>query len=68
MILLLNIIYQAIFIYLFIVYIKDFLKFLFVYNITIIIPFSYSACDIITFFFINICLAGDLFRQLEADF
>ena len=49
-------------------YIKDLLKFLFIYNIAVIIPFSYSACDIITFFFINICLAGDLFKELKADF
>ena len=54
--------------YLFIVYIKDFLKFPFVCNITVIIPFSYSACDITTFFFINIYLARDLFRELKADF
>ena len=56
------------FIYLFIVHIKDFLKFLFVYNIAIIIPFSYFAYNITTFFFINACLAGDLFRELKADF
>ena len=68
MILLRNIICQAIFIYLFIVYIKDFLKFLFVYNIAVIIPFSYSACNITTFFFINIYLARDLFRELKVDF
>ena len=34
------------FIYLFIVYIKDLLKFLFIYNIAVIIPFSYSAYNI----------------------
>ena len=56
------------FIHLFIVYIKDFLKFLLIYNIAVIIPFSYSAYDIIIFFFINIYLAGDLFRELKADF
>ena len=67
-ILLLNIIYEAIFIYLFIIYIKDVLKFLFIYNIAVIIPFSYSACNITIFFLINICLAGDLFRKPEADF
>ena len=49
-------------------YIKDLLKFPLVYNIAIIIPFSYSACDIITFFFINIYLARDLFREPKADF
>jgi hypothetical protein len=53
---------------LFIIYIKDFLKFLFVCNIAIIISFSYPTCNIITFFFINVCLARDLFKELEADF
>ena len=53
---------------LFIIYIKDFFKFLFVCNITVIISFSYPACDIITFFFINIYLARDLFKELKADF
>ena len=66
-ILLLNIIYQVIFIYLFIVYIKDLFKFLLVCNIAIIIPFSYSACDITIFFLINIYLARDLFKELKAD-
>jgi hypothetical protein len=56
------------FIPLFIIYIKDFLKFPPVYNIAIIISFNYPACDIATFFFINIYLAKDLFRELEADF
>ena len=55
------------FIYLFIIYIKDLFKFPLVYNIAIIL-FSYSACDIITFFLINICLAGDLFKKPKADF
>ena len=68
MILPLNIIYQAIFIYLFIMHIKDLLKFLFIYDIAVIIPFSYSACDIIIFFLINVYLARDLFRELKADF
>ena len=49
-------------------YIKDLLKFPLVCNIAIIIPFSYSACDIMTFFLINIYLARDLFREPEADF
>ena len=49
-------------------YIKDLLKFPLIYNIAVIIPFSYSAYDIITFFFINMCLAGDLFKELKADF
>jgi hypothetical protein len=53
---------------LFIIYIKDFLKFLLICNIAVIISFSYPACDIIIFFFINIYLARDLFRELKADF
>ena len=56
------------FVYLFIVYIKDFLKFLLIYNIAVIIPFSYSAYNIITFFLINIYLARDLFKKLQVDF
>jgi len=55
-------------VYLFIVYIKDLLKFLLIYNITIIIPFSYPPYNIIIFLFINIYLARDLFRELKADF
>ena len=53
---------------LFIMYIKDFFKFLLIYNIAVIISFSYPAYNIIMFFFINICLARDLFRELKADF
>ena len=49
-------------------YIKDLLKFPLVYNIAVIIPFSYSACNITMFFLINMCLAGDLFKELKADF
>jgi hypothetical protein len=56
------------FIYLFIIYIKDLLKFLLIYNIAIIIPFSYSAYNIIIYFLINAYLARDLFRELKADF
>ena len=56
------------FVYLFIIYIKNLLKFPLIYNITIIIPFSYSAYNIITFFFVNMYLAKDLFRELKADF
>ena len=56
------------FIHLFIVYIKDLLKFLLIYNIAVIIPFSYSAYNITTFFFINIYLARDLFGELKVDF
>ena len=53
---------------LFIMYIKDFLKFLLICNIAVIISFGYSACNITTFFFINIYLARDLFREPKADF
>jgi hypothetical protein len=55
-------------VYLFIIYIKDLLKFLLIRNIAIVISFSYPAYNIITFFFINAYLARDLFRELEADF
>jgi len=55
-------------IHLFIIYIKDLFKFPLVYNIAVIIPFGYSAYNIITFLFINICLTKDLFRELEVDF
>jgi len=53
---------------LFIIYIKDFLKFLLIYNIAVIISFSYPAYNITIFLFINIYLARDLFRELEVDF
>ena len=53
---------------LFIIYIKDFFKFPFIYNIAIIISFGYPVYNIIIFFFINICLARDLFRELKVDF
>ena len=49
-------------------YIKDLFKILFIYNIAVIISFSYSACNITTFFLINMCLARDLFRELKTDF
>jgi len=55
-------------VYLFIIYIKNLLKFLLIRNITVVIPFGYPAYNIITFLFINIYLARDLFRELEADF
>ena len=55
-------------VYLFIIYIKDLFKFLLICNIAIIIPFSYSAYNIITFLFVNACLTRNLFRELEADF
>ena len=53
---------------LFIIYIKDFLKFPLIYNIAVIISFGYSIYNITTFLFINACLARVLFRELEADF
>ena len=49
-------------------YIKNLLKFLLIYNIAIIIPFSYFIYNIIIFFLINAYLARDLFRELKADF
>ena len=49
-------------------YIKDLFKFPLVHNIAIIIPFSYSAYNIIMFFFVNVCLARDFFGELKADF
>jgi len=55
-------------VYLFIIYIKDLFKFLLIYNIAIIISFGYSSYNVIIFLFINIYLARDLFRELEADF
>ena len=55
-------------VFLFIIYIKKKFKFLFICNITVIIFFGYSTCDIATFFFINAYLARDLFRELKADF
>ena len=56
------------FVYLFIIYIKDLLKFPLVCNIAVIIPFSYSVYNIIIFFLVNIYLARDLFGELKADF
>jgi len=55
-------------IYLFIIYIKNLLKFLLIYDIAIIIPFSYPTYNIIIFLFINACLTKDLFKELEVDF
>ena len=49
-------------IYLFIIYIKNLLKFPLVCNIAIIISFSYPAYNIIIFLFINACLAKDFFK------
>jgi len=56
------------FIHLFIMHIKDLFKFPLVYNITVIIPFSYFTCNISTFFYINVYLARDLFKELKVDF
>ena len=53
---------------LFIIYIKDFLKFPLICDITVIVSFGYPAYNIITFLFINIYLARDLFKEPEADF
>jgi hypothetical protein len=55
-------------VYLFIIYIKDLFKFPLVYNIAIIISFGYPSYNVIIFLFVNMCLARDLFRELEADF
>jgi len=55
-------------VYLFIIYIKDFLKFPLIYDIAIIIIISYSDYNITIFFFINAYLIKDLFRELKADF
>jgi len=55
-------------VYLFIIYIIDLFKFPLIYNITVVIPFSYPTYNIITFLFINIYLTRDLFRELKADF
>jgi len=52
---------------LFIIYIKDLLKFPFICNIAIVIPFGYPTYNITTFLFINAYLTRDLFRELEAD-
>ena len=51
----------------FIVYIKDFLKLLFVLYIAIIISFYYLFLYITALYSINIYLAGDFFSNLEAD-
>ena len=48
-------------------YIKDFLKLLFVFYITIIISLCYLSLYITALCGINICLARDLFSSLEAD-
>jgi len=48
-------------------YIKDFLKLLFIFYIAIIVSFYYSSLYIIALYSINIYLARDLFSSLEAD-
>jgi len=49
------------------VYIKDFLKFLFIFYIAVIIFLYYSSLYITALYSINICLARDLFNSLKAD-
>jgi len=48
-------------------YIKDFLKLLFIFYITVIISLYYSSLYIIALYSINICLTRDLFSSLKAD-
>jgi hypothetical protein len=48
------------------VYIKDFLKLLFVFYVAIIVSLYYSSLYITALYSINICLARDLFSSLEA--
>ena len=48
-------------------YIKDFLKLLFIFYIAIIVSLYYSSLYITALYSINICLARDLFNSLEAD-
>jgi len=48
-------------------YIKDFLKLLFIFYIAVIISLCYSSLYIMALYSINICLARDLFSSLEAD-
>ena len=55
-------------VHLFIIYIKNLLKFPLIRNIAVVIPLSYPAYNIITFLFINICLVRDLFKELKMDF
>ena len=55
-------------VYLFVMYIKNLLKFPLVCDIAVVISFSYPAYDITTFLLINTYLAGDFFREPKADF
>jgi hypothetical protein len=48
-------------------YIKDFLKFPFIFYIAIIVFLYYLSLYIIVLYNVNICLAKDLFNSLEAD-
>jgi hypothetical protein len=48
-------------------YIKDFLKLLFIFYITVIISLYYLSLYIAALYSINIYLARDLFSSLEAD-
>ena len=48
-------------------YIKDFLKFLFIFYIAVIVSLYYSSLYITALYSINIYLARDLFGSLEAD-
>src|ERR1700734_2835222 len=48
-------------------YIKDFLKLLFIFYVTIIISLYYLSLYITALYSINICLARDLFSSLKAD-
>ena len=48
-------------------YIKDFLKLLFIFYIAVIISLCYLFLYIIALYSINIYLARDLFSSLEAD-
>ena len=48
-------------------YIKDFLKFLFIFYIAIIVSLYYSSLYIMALYSINIYLARDLFGSLEVD-
>jgi hypothetical protein len=49
------------------VYIKDFLKFLFIFYIAIIVSLCYLSLYITALYNVNIYLARDLFSSLEAD-
>ena len=48
-------------------YIKDFLKFPFIFYIAIIVSLRYLFLYIMALYNINICLARDLFSSLKAD-